>query len=229
MKQTLSVNTQERAHPGVQKTHNRELILPPNTLLVYNVFFAGDGGAVGYIVIRDLKLSFEFFDKVFFRESDVEITKDFKLHGNLNTVCGYVDVNNAHSDYAKVIIKSKKVISLAEKKRRDFLNGLTKEEMDIYRMYYKIRVKDMERKQGTCTTESSLLDQLEYVKSHIGKKFNVKNYIKGISKQYNFRTDKLYSGYQKRIACKRWAKKDFIENDKKFKHLSLPYNKGIKI
>ena len=218
-------------HPAVHKTHNRELILSPNTILVYDVLEAGDGVAVGYVGIRDVNETYHFFDKVFFRASYLEITKDFELNNIPNkskSTCGYIDVKLVGTDFKNLpTTKPKKVISLAEKKRRDFLKNLTKEEMDIYRMYYKMRVKKMERNQGTCVLESSLLDQIEYLKSKIGKKFHLKNFIKGHSKKFNFRSDKLYSGYQKRIACKRWAKKDFLENDRKFNDLSLPLYKGL--
>ena len=214
MKQTLSVNTQERAHPGVQKTHNRELILPPNTLLVYDVFEAGDDIAVGYVGIIDINETYHFFDKVFFKASNLKITKDFKLPNNIpdkpKSTCGYIDVNLVGTDFTKISRKPKKVISFAEKKRRDFLNSLSKDEKEFINMLYKIRVIEMERKQGTKALETALLDKVEYMKSKFGSKFNVKNYIKGISKKYDFKHEKLNSGYKKRIACRKWAKRDFL-------------------
>jgi len=228
MNQTLPKDN-SRAHQAIKKTHNREITIPPNIILVYNVVLAGDGNGIGFVGIKDAKLTYEFFDKVFFKESDIKITKDVVLGDSPSDyVYGYIDVNKVADSPSKLqSTKPKKVISLAEKKRRDFLNGLSVDEMDSYRTYYKIRVMKMERDQGTTFLESVLLDQVEYMKSKVGRKFNLKNFIKGQSKKYRFRYEKLYSGYQKRMVCKRWAKKDFIENDRKFKDLSLPLYKGL--
>ena len=228
MNQTLPTEN-PRKHPEIKKTHNRDITIPPNTLLVYNVINAGDGSCIGFVGVRDAKMTYNFFDKVFFRESDVEITKDAVLGDSPSDyVYGYIDVNKAFDSHSKLEpAKTKKVISLAEKKRRDFLKSLSTDEMDSYRTYYKIRVMKMERDQGTKFLESVLLDQVEYMKSKLGRKFNLKNFIKGQAKKYNFRYEKLYSGYQKRMVCRRWAKKDFIENDRKFNDLSLPLYKGL--
>jgi len=204
-----------RKHQAFIKTHDREIVLSPNTILVYDVFKPGDGSAVGYVGIKDSIETYRFFDKVFFRESNLRVTSDFQLSSNPDSICGYVDIDDVHTDYTKVINRSKNVISLKEKKRRNFLNSLSKDEKEYINMLYKIRVIKMERKQETTALETALLDKVEYMKTHIGKKFNLKNYMKGISKKYKFKYEKLDSGYKKRIACRRWAKRDFLENTNK--------------
>jgi hypothetical protein len=215
MPQTLP--KQDRKHPSIIKTHDREILLSSNTLLVFNVFKAGDGSAVGYVAIKDRNRTYEFSDKVFFKESSVKITTDFELKNNPNSVLGYVEIDEVNTNYNKLgTNKTKKVISFAESKRRQYLNSLTPKEMDIYRMYYKTRVIAMERKQGTIPLETALLDKVEYMKAKIGQKFNKKNFMKGICKEYNFKFEKLNSGFQKRMACKRWAKVDFNKNHRKF-------------
>lgn len=225
MPQTLP--KQDRKHPAILKTHDREITVLANTLLVFNVFKAGDGSAVGFIGIKDGNGIYEFSDKVFFKESSVTITTDFELKNNPNSVLGYVEIDEVNTNHNKLgTDKPKKVISFAENKRRQYLNSLTPKEMDIYRMYYKTRVIAMERKQGTIPLETALLDKVEYMKAKIGQKFNKKNFMKGICKEYNFNLDKLNSGFQKRMACKRWAKKDFNENCKQFNNITLPYIKG---
>lgn len=165
---------------------------------------------------------YHFFDKVFFLESDVTITNDFILEGNPETsIYGYVDVENVNSNPEKIgTCKPKKVINL--KDRRDFNSSLTKDEKEILTMYYRVRVMTMERKQGTTDLESVLLDQVEYMRMRIGKKFNARNYIKGLSHKHQFSSDKLYSGFCKRMACRKWAKRDFLKNDRKFNNSFLP-------
>jgi hypothetical protein len=39
--------------------------------------------------------------------------------------------------------------------------------------------------------------------------------MKGIAKKYKFKFEKLNSGYLKRVACKRWAKNDFLKKVRK--------------
>jgi len=82
-------------------------------------------------------------------------------------------------------------------------------------LYYKMRVKRMEREQGTSVVESTLLDSLEFLKNKYGKKFNTKNYSKYLAEKCNFSSDKLYSGLQKRRAQRGWAKRKFLESQKK--------------
>jgi len=91
------------------------------------------------------------------------------------------------------------------------LYNLTGEERLEVHMYYKNRVKKMEREQKTSTLESTILDVIDYEKTKYGNRFNLKNYIKYISKKCNFPADKIYSGVQKRRAQRRWAKADFLK------------------
>lgn len=84
------------------------------------------------------------------------------------------------------------------------------ERLEIH-MYYKARVKKMEREQKTSVLESVILDTIEYEKTKYGRNFNLKNYIKYIAEKCNFPGDKLYSGIQKRRAQRRWAKEDFLK------------------
>jgi hypothetical protein len=208
MPQTLP--KQDRKHPSIIKIHDREITVLANTLLVFNVFKAGDGNAIGYVGINDGNGIYQFFDKVLFKESDMKITKDFELVDNSNSILGYVKINKVDSNK-----KPKKVISLAEKKRRDFHKSLTADEREVINMFYKIRVIKMERKQGTTALETALLDKVEYMKSKFRQKFNTKAYMKGIAKKYDFKFEKLNSGYAKRMISRRWAKVDFLKNVRK--------------
>jgi hypothetical protein len=214
MPQTLP--KQNRRHPAITKTHDREISLSSNTLLVTDIFKVGDGSAFGFVGIKDISEIYDFSNKVFFKESDVKITTDFKLINKPDSILGYVEVDKVSINLSKINLKKpKKVISLAEKKRRDFHNSLTPDEKEMIHMFYKMRVVGMERKQGTTVLETCLLDKVEYMKSKFGTKFNHKNYMKGIAKKYKFKFEKLNSGYLKRVACKRWAKNDFLKKVRK--------------
>lgn len=216
MNQTLP--KENRKHPKIYQTDEQPINLHPNTILVYDVFKPGDGSAVGFIGIIDQNETYNFSDKVFFKEDNLKITEDFEIPNNSDSVCGYINVNKVSINCTNLPSnKPKKIISLAEKKRRNFLNSLSKDEKEIINMYYKIRVITMERKQGTTPLETALLDKVEYMKSKFGVKFNPKNYMKGIAKKYNFKYEKLNSGYLKRIVCRRWAKVDFLKSRMKSK------------
>ncbi|MBY9000988.1 MAG: hypothetical protein KGD64_08750 [Candidatus Heimdallarchaeota archaeon] len=155
---------------------------------------------------------YEICKELFFIKEDFVFEKDITLKININSICGYVELKNVSENALDII--GKKPETDPENKKINTNPDLYKLEgeqrLEIH-LYYKVRVKEMERKQGTSTLESALLDTIQYKKSKYGKTFNTKNYIKFLSKRCNFPEAKLYSGIQKRRVQKRWTKKYFLD------------------
>lgn len=212
MIQTLQL--QERIHPKLKIDNSDDLEIfkkESGLILLYDIFKPGDETGVGYVAIKDSNNIHEFDTKLFFLEKQLN---DIFIHETTNSNCGYIDSHlvstNIQEIFDKLNIKNNK----SKKNELDY-DKLTSKEKAIFQAYLKTRIIEVERKSDISPLEIFLLDTIEMNRRRYKKYDFVKN-IKDLCKWYNFKEMKLRSGLQRRTQCRRWAKKDFLDNNKKF-------------
>lgn len=94
--------------------------------------------------------------------------------------------------------------------REESLYNLNKEERLEIHLYYKMKVIEMERKQNTNPLEIAILDSCEFRRS-TSNTFNQKEFLEKMAKKCKYKSQKLFSGLQKRRAQRKHAKIYFLK------------------